>query len=319
MNNINCISSDNCKTCASRVAWIGVWTNVLMVILKLFIGYTSGSKACIADGLHSASNIITALAILVSHRYTKKLDSEEFPYGFGKIEFLAASFVSLLIIVGALSLITISVHHLLANNTEPPHFSAIVMAVISIGANEMLYRYMRCVGTSINSQTVMANAWSNRADCFSSFAVIIGVVGAKLGIPHLDAITALLVVAVIVKISLTILFESVKSLMDVSVNDKYGEDIKDTVHSVEGVQGLSNLKTRQVGHYVWAEMDIHIDPLYALRDGYHIGQMVRDELLVQIADLDKIIIHYRPTQQEEEESEDEVESDAEGEELTVDS
>lgn len=283
-----------CKVCGKRVAWTGVWVSLTLTILKFIIGYTSGSKALIADGLHSASNIVTAIAILVSQNFTRRKESSKFPYGYGKVEFLAAGFVSLFVISGAVTLIVISIRHLLYEPSTSPHFTALLMAAISVSCNEMMFRYMKCAGMKLNSQTILATAWANRADCFSSIAVMLGVIGSRFGIPHLDPIAALFVVGVIIKINASILTDSVKSLMDVSVNDHYSDEIKDIVWEIQGVQSISALKTRQVGHHIWAEMNIHVEPLHNLRKAHKVGQMVKDTLLEKIHDLERVTIHIRP-------------------------
>ncbi|UCD87776.1 MAG: cation transporter [Desulfobacterales bacterium] len=265
-----------------------------MVILKFTVGITSGSKACMADGLHSASNIVTAFAIMLSHKIGNKPANSRYPFGYGKVEFVAAGFISLLIIAGAVTLISVSINHLLNEPSTPPHFSALLMAIISIGANEMLFRFMRCAGTQLKSQTILANAWANRADCFSSFAVIIGVVGARLGFHHLDPVAALFVVAVIIKVSIKILIDSVKALMDSSVNDVYGEEIETIVERIEDVRGVSGLKTRHIGQKIWAELDILVDSHCSMREGHLIADRVKKVLLEKLRDLEMVLVHFKP-------------------------
>lgn len=289
-----CIARENCENCGQQVAWVGIVVNFVLVVLKVFVGITSGSKALLADGLHSASNIITAFVILISRRLTKRRATPEFQYGYGKAEFLAAAFVTLFIVISAIGLIMVSIKHLLHAPSHAPHATAVIVAIISIGANELLFRFMRCAGTSLKSQTILANAWGNRADCLSSFAVILGVVGSQFGIPHLDPIAALIVVAVIIKISVTILIDSVRFLMDVSVNDHYAEEIKDVVRDIEGVQKIADLRTRQFGHYIWAELDILVDPLHSLKNGHFIGQKVQNELVSKIHDLEFATVYVKP-------------------------
>ncbi len=288
--------SERCEKCGNLAAWSGIWTNLVMVVLKIIVGITSGSKACIADGLHSASNIVTAFAIILSHRISKKPASNRFPYGYGKVEFIAAGFISLLIIAGAVVLISISINHLIKEPSTQPHFSALLMAVISIGANEMLFRFMRCAGTRLKSQTILASAWANRADCFSSMAVIVGVAGARLGFHHLDPIAALFVVAVIIKVSIKILVDSVKALMDSSVNDVYGEEIETIVENIEDVRGICGLKTRHIGQKIWADLDILVDPQCSMRDGHLIADRVKEVLLEKVRDLERVLVSFRPVE-----------------------
>jgi cation diffusion facilitator family transporter len=285
---------ERCQKCGERTALAGIWTNVVLVVLKITVGVTSGSSACIADGLHSASNIITAFAIIISHKIGSKARNSRFHYGYGKIEFVAAGAISLLITAGAVVLIIVSIDHLVREPKASPHFSAVLVAIISLGANEMLFRFMRCAGTQLKSQTIIANAWANRADCFSSLAVIIGVVGSRLGFHHLDPIAALFVVAVIIRVSIKILVDSVKALMDSSVNDVYGEQIRDIVGDVTDVRGIEELRTRHIGNKIWIDVDIYIDPHSTIGEGNSIAESVKAVLMRKIADLDRIMVNLKP-------------------------
>jgi len=283
-----------CEICLNKVANIGILTNLILGVLKVWVGITSGSKACIADGLQSGSNIITAFAITVSQKISNRNKTDQFSFGFGKIEFVAAAFISLFVVFGALVLVSITIKHLLNEQSSPPHFSAILMAIISIGANEMLFRYMRCVGTQFKSQSILANAWANRADCFSSIAVIVGVVGARFGLHHLDPVAALFVVAVIIKVSFSILVDSIKALMDSSVNHIYAEDISIIATSVENVRGINSIKTRHIGQKIWAELNITVDQQCTIEQAQQIAENVRQMLMKQILDLERVCVIYEP-------------------------
>jgi len=283
-----------CKKCLNRVAAVGIWTNLALVILKIFIGFTSGSKACIADGLHSASNIVTSFAITLSQKIGQKKRNKNYHYGYGKIEFLAAAFISLLIIVGALALISLSIKHLLNEPSVPPHFSAIIIALISIGANEMMFRFMRCVGIQFKSQSIIANAWANRADCFSSIAVIVGVVGSRLGLHHLDPAAAIVVVAIIIKVSLAILLESIKALMDGSVNNIYGQEIQSILLDQDWIQGVKDIRTRHIGQKIWAELSIIVDQHCTMNEGQAIATKIKRLLIEKILDLERVTVHLEP-------------------------
>ncbi len=153
---------------------------------------------------------------------------------------------------------------------------------------------MRCAGGRLNSQTILANAWANRADCFSSLAVIIGVIGSKLGYHHLDPICALFVVAVIIKVSFDILIDSIKALMDSSVNTVYGEEITEIVRNLNDVQGVSELRTRHIGRKIWAELSIIIDSACTMKEGQAIADNVRQHLISQVCDLERVLVYFEP-------------------------
>ena len=285
-----------CEQCGEYVAWVGIWTNLSLVVLKLIVGVTSGSKALIADALHSASNIITAFAIILSQKVSSRPADSRFHYGYGKVEFIAAGAISMIIALGALALIMVSIKHLMYATNTTPHFSALLMALISIGANEMMFRYMHCAGTQLKSQTILASAWANRADCFSSIAVIVGVIGGSLGFRHLDPIAAIFVVVIIIKVSIKILIDSVRALMDSSVNNVYSEEIEAIVAGVEDVRAVSDLRTRHIGQKIWVELDILIDPGCTIRDGHHIAARVKDALQAKLRDVERIGVHFRPAE-----------------------
>ena len=293
------IRCNKCETCGQRVAWVGIWANLIMVIMKITVGITSGSKACIADGLHSASNIIAAFAIMISQKISAKESNDDFPRGYGKIEFLASGLIAVFIISGAVALIAVTIRHLINEPSQPPHISALLLAPISIGTNEMLFRYMRCVGTQLKSQTIAANAWANRADCFSSIAVVIGVVGSKMGLAHLDPIAALFVVAVIIKVSYKIMVDSVKALMDASVNDLYGEEMLMIVSGVEEVRGVSRLETRQIGQKIWAEVEILVDATSSMHDAQMIANKVKNLLFEKVRELEQVLVSFTPLEKKE--------------------
>ena len=293
------MQKDKCVECGRRVAQVGIWTNALLVVLKFAVGYVSGSKGCIADGLHSASNIVTAFAIEVSRRVAGKKEDDRYHYGYGKIEFVAAAFVTLLIGVAAIALVSVSIKHLIqAPVVSPPHYSAMVMAFISILTNEMMFRYMRCVGSQLRSQTIMANAWANRADCFSSLAVLVGVVGARMGFHYLDPIAAIVVVSIIVKMSVGIMIDAVKALLDSSVNGAYGQEIESILRGVAGVRGVSDLRTRQVGHQIWVDVDIRIDGRQTMGEAAAIVQRVKKTLLEEMKDLGRVMVNCRPMEED---------------------
>jgi cation diffusion facilitator family transporter len=290
----DCVQNKRCEQCKSKAVWVSLCSNTLMCIFKIFVGFASGSKACVADGLHSAANIITSLAIIVSHKITRKEANSQFHYGYGKVEFIAAGFISILIIGGAVTLVAFSLRHLLREPPYAPHYSAMFMALISVAANEMVFRYMRCVGTEFKSQTIMASAWANRADCFSSIAVVVGVLGSKLGIHHLDPITAIVVVAVIIKVSFKILMDSIKALMDSSLNDSYSHEIEKIVESIENVRGISQLKTRHIGQKIWVELSIVLDPLFTMHESQLVAEKVKEKLQEKITDLERVLVHFSP-------------------------
>jgi cation diffusion facilitator family transporter len=283
-----------CKRCGERVGWIGIGVNLVMVILKLVVGFTAGSKACLADALHSASNIVTAFAIFISRRFTNKPIDEDHPWGHGKAEFIAAGAVSVIIMLITVALVVTSLKHLIYAPVPPPHLTAGLMAILSIITNEVLFRYFRCVGTELRSQTIIANAWANRADCFSSAAVIIGVVGSRLGFHHLDPVAAVFVAVIIVKVSISCIRDSIAGLMDRSVSTETLTVLKKVVDDVDEVLEIQHLRARLLGDKIWVDVAVQIDPKFTVSDCDQIEEDIKQCVLEGIQGVGKVLVEFVP-------------------------
>jgi cation diffusion facilitator family transporter len=260
------MSKPECIACGNRVAWIGIGANALLVILKIAVGIAAGSKACLADALHSATNIFTAFFILISRKYVTKPIDERHPYGYGKVEFIASATVSINIIIFTAVLVILSLESIIHKPSPPPHPMALVCAVISILANEMLFRYFRCVGFEVRSQTIIANAWTNRADSFSSLVVLFGVLGSRLGFHHLDPIAAVIIGAIIVKVSIDNIKEAVAGLMDANIRPETMVAIDGILRNLDEVQNIRHLRARLAGDEIWIDVGIQIASKYTVSE-----------------------------------------------------
>ena len=159
------------------------------------MGVTSGSRGCIADSLHTATIFVLALAVIFSQRLALKEENGSFHYGFGKIEAVVTGSIAFLIACGGAVLIWNSIQHLVnASQYGPPYPSALLMALVSILANVVLARYLRCAGTQLKMRSLLSSAWAHGENLVSSVIVFIGVLGAELGLGVMDPIAAILVV-----------------------------------------------------------------------------------------------------------------------------
>jgi len=293
------MANTRCTQCAQQIGWVSFWVNLLLVILKITVGVIGGSKACIADGVHSASNVVVAIAIIMSQKISSRRNNSGYHYGYGKIEFLLTGFISFFIISGALVLLFQSIKHLVSEPVaSPPHLTTALMAMISIGTTEMLFRYMRCAGVRVNSQIIIAGAWANRANCFSSVAVLVGVISAKMGYHYLDPVTAIVVIGIIINACYKMLIDSVRALMDYSVNDRYKEEIKGIIAEMPDIRSATNIKTRQIGQKIWVELDILVDPRCSILEAQKTGEKVQALLKERIGDFERVLVNLCPLENE---------------------
>ena len=283
---------EKCIQCRNKTALIQMVGTFILALLKLVVGYVGNSKALMADALHSGANIFTAFAIIVSKKYSDKPADEEHPFGHGKIEFVAAAVVSGLLVLGTTLVIIFSIKKIIyAHPHETPHFFVIVVAVISILTNEVLFRYLQCVGKVFNSASAKANSWAIRSDSFSSMAVIIGVIGSKLGFIHLDGIIGLVIGIIIVWVCGKSLIDSVSNLMDKSVPEKMLKKIKLAVLE-SGTIHITNLKARYNGPKIRADIEIKIDKNFTIEKFNEVASVIKNRVKKAEDTIGEVMISY---------------------------
>ena len=280
--------------CGSRVGWISVVANLALTLLKLAVGFSTGSKAVMADALHSAACIFTSFAVFVARKLTGKPNDESHPYGHGKVEFLAAGTVSVVILILTGVLVVEALKHLVYQEPPPPHLSAILVSIVSVASNEMMFRYFRCVGTRLNSQTIRTVAWANRADAFSSSAVLVGVIGSWLGVHYLDPVAALVVAAVIVKVYVTSIIESIEGLMDRSVPREILSALKRTLRNEKRVEEIRYIRARLLGNKIWVELGIRVAPGYTVTECDSLAADIQRRVVEKIQEVEHVLVEFEP-------------------------
>ena len=291
--------SGRCAACGERVGWVGLWGNCALAILKIAVGLISQSKALIADAFYSIKDMTTASAIIVGLKASQRPQDNKHPYGYGKIEFLSTAFVGLAIIVGSVVLFIISVKGFMDGLSEPPLLIAAAAALISMIVKELMYRNAICAGRRLNSPAIMAHARHSRADVFSSGAVLIGVVGSNLGLTFLDSLVAIIEIIHMVIVSMEILQESLKGLMDVSIESDKLDQIHGIVTDLPGVEKVTQVKAHRVGQKVWIHLEIQVHPDRSITDGYNIAEQVRHSLLKRMRHVGDVMVRLAPQDDED--------------------
>ena len=180
-----------------RVAIVGGVVNLFLATIKLVVGSMAQSAALIADGIHSFSDLLSDALVWFAAGHAGHGPDEEHPYGHGRFETAATLGLGILLVLVALGIVWDAVERSFHGEQPLPGMIALVVAVISILANEALYWYTVIVAKRINSQMLRANAWHHRTDAVSSIVVFAGVAGAMMGWPYLDAVAAVVVGAMV--------------------------------------------------------------------------------------------------------------------------
>jgi cation diffusion facilitator family transporter len=248
-----------------RVTALGSGVNAALALIKLLAGLLGNSAALVADAVHSFSDLLTDVVVVVGIRIARRPRDESHDYGHGKAETLAAAAVGLMLFLvgagllyeGALSIYRGSEGILPA----VPKPLALVAAALSIAAKEGLYRYTVREGRALGSEAVVANAWHHRSDALSSVGTVAGVGGAiVLGGRWvlLDPLAAAAVSAVILKVAWGIMRTSVDELLDCSIDPTIKERIAELVTGLDGVEDVHDLRTRRIGSTVAVECHISV-------------------------------------------------------------
>jgi len=282
-------------------AWVGIFGNLGLVLIKLIAGYFGNSKALIADALHSASDVVGSLAVLIGLKVAKTPPDKEHPYGHGKAENIAALIVAVILAVVGFELILSIFKDLFIPKTEPPNWIALTIVIISILIKEGMFQYKYRLGKKLNSQALIANAWEHRSDVYSSLAALFGISIAMLGkvldltiLYYFDPIAGITVSFFLWKMAYDIGKEAVDYTLDRVVEEEELPKLVDSIKQEKGVLRIDNLLVRQSGYYLMIDLKISVDPNITVMQGHEIGKRVKQNLLNNFSNIITVFVHINP-------------------------
>ena len=284
------------------VTIVGSIVNFLLLVFKFFAGIAGHSAAMLADAVHSLSDFITDIVVIVFVRIAGKPEDKGHDYGHGKYETLATAIIGLLLLCvgfgifwnGASSIYTF----LRGGQLESPGVVALVAALVSIVSKEILYQYTVIQGKKLNSQAVIANAWHHRSDALSSIGTAIGIGGAILLGDHwrvLDPVAAVVVSFFIMKVSVRLLIPCVDELLEKSLPEDVEKEIEQTVLSFPGVSQPHHLRTRRIGNYYAIELHVRMDGKITLEEAHSTATAIENKLKEMFGKGTHVGIHVDPT------------------------
>ncbi len=282
-------------TLKRRASLIGAAVNILQTAIKITFGILGQSAALIADGIHSLSDLLSDLLVIIAVRLGSREADCDHPYGHRRFETIAT------VILGG-SLIGISaaiIWHVLERINTPaslpvPDVATLGIAAISILLNEWLYHYTKRIAKRTRSKLLLANAWHQRSDALSSLVVLCGIAGVLLGYPLADALAAAVVALMVAKMGVGLVLDSIRELVDTSLPPALVADIRDVIMGIDGVEGIHLLRTRQMGEDAYIDAHIVVDSHITVSEGHCIGDAVRDELISRFDDVMDVLVHVDP-------------------------
>ncbi|MGM8212385.1 cation diffusion facilitator family transporter [Virgibacillus sp. W0430] len=281
--------------------WVGIIVNGLLAILKGIGGLLSGSRALMADALHSASDIVGSVVVLFAVKIANKPPDEEHPYGHGKAENIASIIVALLLIVVGIEVSISSIKVFFGETPNAPGMLALVIIIISILIKEALFQYKYRLGKKYKSSALISEAWHHRSDSLSSMAALLGIGSALLGeaysisaLVYGDAVAGILVSIIVIKVGYSLAKESSLIMMEKVLDKEDTQVYIETVKSVSGVLKIDQIHVRTHGSYVVIDIKVGVDRNITVEKGHAISKHVKTKLMNKHHEIEDVLVHINP-------------------------
>jgi len=280
---------------AQRATWVSVWVNLLLTVAQLVVGWLANAQSLVAHGLHSFSDLLSDFLVIFASRQGAEPADAAHPYGHARFETAAT------LVLGA-SLTAIGAGILWESGLRLQHverlaaveWSALWVAIATVVAKEVLYRYLIRVAERLRSQLLIANALHTRADAASALVVVVGIGGALLGWAFLDLLAAALMGFMILRMGALLAWGALKELIDTGLDDAQVAAIEATLLATPGVCGLHELRTRRMAHQALVDAHVQVDPRISVSEGHRIAESARARVLREHPAVLDVLVHIDP-------------------------
>ena len=281
---------------ATRVSVVSIAGNAALSVFKLLAGILAHSGAMISDAVHSASDVLSSFIVIIGVKLSVKAADREHPYGHERFECVAAIVLSVVLAATGV-LIGWRAIEAIRGGTEAqavPGVLALIAAAVSIAVKEAMYWYTRAWGKRLNSTSLMANAWHHRSDALSSVGALIGIGGARLGVPVMEPIASLVICLFILKAAYDIFKEAMDKMVDHACDEETEAQLRACVLRQPEVLGIDRLQTREFGSRIYVDLEIRADGDLTLRASHDIAEQVHDSIEREFPRVKHIMVHVNP-------------------------
>ena len=285
----------------STVTVAGALANLALCAFKMIAGLIGRSSAMVADAVHSLSDLVSDIVVLVMVRISSKERDKGHDYGHGKFETLATVCVSLLLLVIGARLMAGGIKNisfvLKGGELEAPGLIALWAAIVSIIVKEFLFQWTKAVGKRVNSQAMIANAWHHRSDALSSVGAALGIGGAILlggKWTILDPIVGCIISIILIVVAVKMALPAIAELTEASLPDDVENRIIGIIESVPGIMNAHDLKTRRTGPDIVIDVHVLVDAMMSVAEAHDITEDVENALRQEYGDSTQVSIHVEP-------------------------
>jgi cation diffusion facilitator family transporter len=279
-----------------KASWVGILGNAILSIAKIVGGFISGSLAVVADGVDSASDIITSVITLFTAKLLSKPPDKKYPYGYEKADTIATKLLSFIMFFAGAQLLMTAVKKLIyGSHPEIPTKLAIYITLISIAGKLILSRHQTRTGKRTGSDMLLANGKNMKNDVIISISVLTGLISIHiLKLPILDTIFALGVSLWVLWVAFNIFREASLQLMDGVKDCAIYDRIFKAIESVKGAYHPHRVRARNIGHKIMIAIDLEVDGNLSLRQAHEIAHKVEESIKSAIENVFDVAIHIEP-------------------------
>ncbi len=285
---------------ATHVSMVSIIGNLILSLFKFIAGIVANSGAMISDAVHSSSDVISSVIVIIGVRISAKESDREHPYGHERMECVASIILSVILAVTGLFIAWEAILKISSGNYNKlsvPGYLALIAAVVSIIAKEGMYQYTRVYAKRIDSFALMADAWHHRSDALSSIGALIGIGGAIIGFKVLEPVASIVICVFILKAAYDIFLDSIDKMVDHSCDEDTEKEIYDEIMKVEGVIRIDMLQTRIFGSKIYVDVEIAADGNKKLIETHQIAENVHNNLEERFPKIKHIMVHVNPAEQ----------------------
>ena len=280
---------------ATRVSLVSIAGNAVLSLFKLLAGVLAHSGAMISDAVHSASDVLSSIIVIIGVKLSVRAPDKEHPYGHERFECVAAIVLAVVLAVTGLLIGYKAFGSIEGRGTQPmPGVLALVAAAVSIVVKEAMYWYTRFFGKRLNSASLMASAWDHRSDALSSVGALVGIAGARMGHPVMEPIASLVICLFSLKAAYDICRDAMGKMVDRAADAETEKSLTDCVLSEKEVRGVDKLRTREFGSRIYVDLEIRLDGSMTLYDAHAIAERVHDRIEREFPSVKHIMVHVNP-------------------------
>ena len=266
----------------------------LVSAIQFAIAWIGGSAGLFADALHNFGDVFTTIALWIAFVISNRAANQRYTYGYYRSEDLAGIFIVLVIIASATASAVESIQKLTSGNIPTQIYLSMAAALVGVAGNELLAQYKISVGKRINSVSLIADGHHSRIDGLTSLAAFIGLVGVQIGFPKADPIAGIVITIVIVTVVFSTARSVLQRLLD-AVDPHVVPSIITIASAVTGVEEVTDVRARWIGHTLHVAMNIEVDAELTLSKAHAIAEEVRHQLFHHIKGISEVLIHTDPS------------------------